>query len=130
MTYDKRNEFLNKIIELTKKERIVWLYNGEEYFSEELIVKKEYNKYEEEMSYEFCLKGFATNFTLKCIESKHDIRRGRRLIYSITSYFDSNEFSTPILDILQMAIADQITNRDIKNKNDMIDNFLSYNNIY
>ena len=127
---DKANEFLNKIIELTKKERIVWFYNGEEYFSKELIVKKEYSKYEEEMSYEFCLEGYDENFTLKCVECKHDISRGRKLIYSITTYFNSNEFSTHILVNLQKAIADQITNRDIKNKNNVIDNFLSYNNIY
>ena len=114
MTYDKRDEFLNEIIELTKKERIVWFSNGEEYVSRELIVKKEYNKYEEEMSYEFCLRGYAENLSLKCIESKYDISRGRKLIYSNTTYFSKNEFYTSI-DNLQKAIADQITNRDIKN---------------
>jgi len=127
MTYDKRNEFLNKIIELTKKERIVWFFNGEEYFSKELIVKKEYNKYEEEIIYEFRLSGYTENFSLECRECKYDISRGSRLIYSITTYYSKNEFSTPIIDNLQKAIADQITNRDIKNKNNMIDNFLSYN---
>ena len=130
---DKSNEFLTKIIKLTKKERIVWFFNGEEYFSKELIVKKEYNKYEEEMSYEFSLEGYDENFTLKCIECKHDISRGRKLIYSNTTYFKNIDFSitsvdnTSPLDILHRAIIDQITNRNIRDKNTTIDNFLSYN---